>query len=266
MATGYGDARVVRDLSLTVRAGEVVGLLGPNGAGKTSTLLAMTGLLPVMAGDVNLYGESVVKRSTHKLVRLGLVHVPEQRGLFPKLTVAENLALRSRVRKQSVDPAYDYFPALAPLAKRLAGVLSGGEQQMVALAGALVMKPKVLLVDELSLGLAPIIVEKLLPVLRRYADEERCGVVLVEQHVRLALGIADSVVVLNHGEQTHAGPAAVLREHPELLEASYLGASDPGGPAEPTEPVGAGARAGGPSRATAAPIVLPSQSEKEHSS
>ncbi len=226
LATGYGDARVVRGLTLTVRAGEVVGLLGPNGAGKTSSLLAMTGLLPVMAGDVTLFGESVLKRSTYRLVRLGMVHVPEQRGLFPKLTVAENLALRSRVRKQPVDPAYDYFPALKPLRKRLAGVLSGGEQQMVALAGALVMKPRVLLVDELSLGLAPIIVEKLLPVLRSYADEEGCGVVLVEQHVRLALGIADSVVVLNHGEQTHVGPAAVLRDHPELLEASYLSASD----------------------------------------
>lgn len=223
LSTGYGDARVVRSLSFAVHPGEILGLLGPNGAGKTSTLLAMCGLLPIQAGEARLFGRSIRKRPPHRLVRDGLVHVPEQRGLFPKLTVAENIALRARTRRTSTDAAYDHFPALRPIRRRAAGVLSGGEQQMLALAGALVMEPRVLMVDELSLGLAPIVVRQLLPVLRAYATDRKCGIVLVEQHVRLALEIADTVLVLNHGQPTYTGPAAVLRERPDVLESSYLG-------------------------------------------
>ncbi len=224
MSAGYGDVPAVRSLSMAVHAGEVVGLLGPNGAGKTTTLLAVSGLLPLLGGDVTVFGRSVRRRSTQRLVHDGLVHVPEQRGLFPQLTVAENIAVRARVRRRPTDAAYDHFPALRAISRRQAGVLSGGEQQMVALAGALVMKPTVLLVDELSLGLAPIVVGRLLPVLRSYATEESCGIVLVEQHVELALRIADTAVVLSHGEEAYSGLASVLRERPDLLESTYLGA------------------------------------------
>ena len=225
LSGGYGGIAVVRDLSLTVGPGEVVGLLGPNGAGKTTTLLTISGILPVIAGDMRMEGKSIRKLPPHKIARLGIAHVPEDRSLFFQLTVAENLRLGASHGSSDIDRALHYFPALEPLMSRRAGLLSGGEQQMLAMGRALTVKPKLLIVDEMSLGLAPIIVERLLPVLRTVADETGAGVLLVEQHVDLALEIADRAYVLSHGDLVLQNDAAYLRANRELLESSYLGGS-----------------------------------------
>ncbi len=223
LSAGYDGVAVVRDLSLSVDGGEVVVLLGPNGAGKTTTLLTVSGLLPMIAGDIHVLGQSVSHQAAHKIARLGVAHVPEDRSLFFQLTVAENLRLGAGREKAEIARALRYFPALEGLMDRRAGLLSGGEQQMLAMGRALTVPPKLLIVDELSLGLAPIIVERLLPVLREVADETGAGVLLVEQHVDLALAIADRAYVLSHGDLVLAHDAQHLRENRHLLEASYVG-------------------------------------------
>jgi len=223
LSAGYDGVAVVRDLSLSVHGGEVVVLLGPNGAGKTTTLLSVSGLLPIISGDIRVLGRSVIRDAAHKIARSGLAHVPEDRSLFFQLTVAENLRLGAARGKAEIARALRYFPALENLMDRRAGLLSGGEQQMLAMGRALTVPPKLLIVDELSLGLAPIIVERLLPVLRAVADETGAGVLLVEQHVDLALAIADRAYVLSHGDLVLAHDAQHLRDNRHLLEASYVG-------------------------------------------
>jgi branched-chain amino acid transport system ATP-binding protein len=220
---GYQGVAVVRDLSLTVHAGEVVALLGPNGAGKTTTLLTASALIPIVGGDLRVFGRSVRKRRSYDLAREGLGHVTEDRSLFFELTVRENLRLGTHGKRDDLEWVLQYFPRLADLMGRPAGLLSGGEQQMLALARAVASHPKLLLLDEMSLGLAPVIVERLLPTVRDVAVATGSGVLLVEQHVELALEVADRAYVLAHGDLVLEDTAEALRGNHELLVASYMG-------------------------------------------
>ena len=188
---GYNDVPVVRELSLHVEPGEVVALLGPNGAGKTTTLITTSALYPIIKGDIKVVGRSVKGRRPHLVARDGLAHVLDDRSLFFQLTVRENLQLGAARGTVDIPKALEYFPALAEIQNRKAGLLSGGQQQMLAMARALTSTPKLLMVDEMSLGLAPIVVENLLEILRKIVDETGAGVLLVEQHVYLALEIDD---------------------------------------------------------------------------
>ena len=223
LTAGYDGAAAIRELELEVRAGEVVALLGANGAGKTTTLRAISGLVKPMSGRIAFDGQDLARVSPSARARLGIAHVPEGRGLFFGLTVAEHFRVAVRGERLDVDLAYEYFPKLRDLQRRRVGLLSGGEQQMLAVARSLARAPKLLLLDELSLGLAPVIVEWLLPVVRQFALDRGSAVLLVEQHVHLALEVADRGYVLSHGEIVLAGDAERLRQDRQLLIASYLG-------------------------------------------
>ena len=226
LVAGHEGVAVVRDLDLTVEPGEVVALLGPNGAGKTTTLQTVSGLLPAIAGEVLVLGAPPETRTPHRVARRGVGHVTEDRSLFFDLTARQNLRLGVRGRRRqarALARVLELFPELDPLLDRRAGVLSGGQQQMLALARALVGEPRLLLVDEMSLGLAPIIVQRLLPMVRAIAEDTGAGVLLVEQHLTMALDVADRAYVLVHGEVTVAGPTAELRASPDLFASTYLG-------------------------------------------
>jgi branched-chain amino acid transport system ATP-binding protein len=223
LTAGYDAAAVVRNLDLAVGSGEVVALLGPNGAGKTTTLRAVSGLVRPMAGVIRLDGEDVAKRSPATRAKLGIAHVPEGRGVFYGMTVAEHFRLGYRGEQLDAKIAYEYFPQLSELQDRRVGLLSGGEQQMLALGRALARRPRLLLLDEMSLGLAPVIVERLLPVVSTYAKESDCAVLLVEQHIHIALAVADRGYVLSHGELVIHETADTLRADHQLILSGYLG-------------------------------------------
>jgi len=221
---GYAGHTVLRDLSFELRAGEILALLGPNGAGKTTTLMTVAGFLPAISGSVEMLGHPTRKNSPHQLARLGLGYVPDDRALFRSLTVRENLKV-AKHGGGTLELALEYFPELRKRLDITAGSLSGGEQQMLVIARALVSRPKILMIDELSMGLAPAIVAKVLPVLRRISDDMKTAIVLVEQHVQQALTIADHAIVLVHGDVRVSAPGDVLRRDPTQLERAYLGQS-----------------------------------------
>ena len=219
---GYGGIDVLQGVDLEVCPGEVVALLGPNGAGNTTTLSVIAGLLEATSGDVLVAGRRVNGASPADLARCGLCLVPEGRGVFPNLTVRENLKMMTyggRSLSEIETVAYDRFPRLADRGNQTAGTLSGGEQQMLALARGLATDPALLILDELSIGLAPIIVEELYA---RVADVAALGVAIlvVEQFAEVALGVADKAAIMTHGEVTHSGSPDEIRA---VLPQSYLG-------------------------------------------
>jgi branched-chain amino acid transport system ATP-binding protein len=222
LSAGYRGVPVVRDTNLTVNQGEIVALLGPNGAGKSTMLLTLSGLLDPLGGRIVFDGQSITGMRPDAIARRGLVQVPEDRALFTQLTVMENIRLGGS-SKRAVIRSLEYFPALTRLADRRAGVLSGGEQQMLVLARAIAAQPRLLLVDEMSLGLAPIIVRNLLPVLRTFVEETGAAVLLVEQHVHLALELAGRAYVMSRGRIMREGRAADIAESMDELTGSYLG-------------------------------------------
>jgi branched-chain amino acid transport system ATP-binding protein len=223
LQAGYGEITIIPTIELGADAGTVVAILGPNGAGKTTLLTTLAGLLPAQAGTVTLDGHVIPNGRPAAASRAGIVLVPDDRALFTTLTVEENLKAAQGKRKTTVDSAFELFPALIARRKVAAGNLSGGEQQMLAVARALMQEPRVLLIDEMSMGLAPVIVEQLLPMVRRIADDTNAVVILVEQHVGLALEVADRALVLVHGQVSLDGSAAELRADAALLEAAYFG-------------------------------------------
>jgi branched-chain amino acid transport system ATP-binding protein len=212
---------IVRDVSLRAPAGEVTVLLGANGAGKTTLLEALSGLIPSTSGTIGLGETDLTSLSRVRRARAGLAHVEQGRHVFGELTVTENIEVASG-EPTAVQRALDLFPELVPRRDVLAGSLSGGEQQMVVIARALARDPKALLLDEMSLGLAPVIVQRLLPIVRRLADDGM-AVLLVEQYANLALSIGDSAYVLNRGSILLQGSAQELADKPELVRDAYLG-------------------------------------------
>jgi branched-chain amino acid transport system ATP-binding protein len=226
VTAGYGRLAVVRAVDLAVERTQVLAVLGPNGAGKTTLLLTIAGFLKPLAGTIRLDGQPCRRTSARRMNAAGIVLVPDSRSLFTGLTTNENLAIAAKKGGPAIDDVLDLFPALRRRVALRTGMLSGGEQQMLALARALVQGPRVLLVDEMSMGLAPVVVESLMPVVRGIADETGAAVILVEQHVHLALEVADAALVLVHGDVALTGAADAVRADAEALEAAYLGVTD----------------------------------------
>jgi branched-chain amino acid transport system ATP-binding protein len=221
-----GEVDVLRGVSVTVSKGELVAILGPNGAGKTTLLRALSGLIRAYAGAVRFYGADITGEPPHRIARSGLVHVPEGRGVLSELTVQENLALGMvmhgwRRREPERERIFELFPVLRARARQLAGMLSGGEQQMLSIARSLLCRPRLLMIDELSLGLAPKITLELMELLARVS---RSGptVMIVEQNAQQALQYADRIYVLSQGAVVLSGKSAELARDPNLL-AAYLG-------------------------------------------
>lgn len=230
----YGPVQVLFDVSIAVRGGEVVALLGSNGAGKTTVLRAVSGVLPVSAGRVRFEGQDITGRSPRQIVEAGVIQLAGGRGVFAGMTVRENLEVAGYVygrdrrrRRDAIDASLEEFPSLQNRLQQQAGTLSGGEQQMLALAKAMVGQPKLLLIDELSLGLAPVVVEQLLDTLQRYVATG-VSVVVVEQHVDLALEIAQRAYFMDRGEVRFAGAAEELRGRDDLLRSVFLPSARPG--------------------------------------
>jgi branched-chain amino acid transport system ATP-binding protein len=229
VSAGYGRIEVVHDVDIVVPAGSVVALLGPNGAGKTTTLAAIAGTIPLMDGDVLLDGQSIRKLSTYERTRRGIVLVPEGRSVFPSLTVADNLELvvraatnDSATRAERLSEVWEIFPRLAERREQRAGTLSGGEQQMLALSRAFLTSARVLLMDEISMGLAPVLVENLFDAVQKLRDRGRT-IVLVEQFLTYALRLADICYVLGRGRVRFVGDAGEMRVG---AGADYLQVSD----------------------------------------
>jgi branched-chain amino acid transport system ATP-binding protein len=224
----YGNVAAVRKVSLSVEAGEVVAVIGPNGAGKTSTLRAITGLVPPAGGRVVFQGTDISRWRAHRIVTLGLRHAPEGRRLFPHMTVLENLRMGAYRRpgageiRRTLAEVEQLFPRLAERRGQLAGTLSGGEQQMLAIGRALMGAPRLLVLDEPSFGLAPLVVREIGRIVQAINRERGVSVLLVEQNARMALGIAARAYVMETGRVALSGPSAELAASPHV-KAAYLG-------------------------------------------
>jgi branched-chain amino acid transport system ATP-binding protein len=223
VCASYDRLQVLFDVEMSVPRGSVVALLGPNGAGKTSTLRTAAGVVKPSAGRILLQGQDVTSRHAYFRSRLGLCLIPEGRGIFPTLSVRENLMMHRHLRRgvggEAEERAYDWFPVLAERRHQIAGTLSGGEQQMLALSRALTTEPSVLMVDEISMGLAPMIVESMFEVIRRLRDEG-LSMLIVEQNVEAALDLADYVILMNKGAVIAVGQPADLDDR---LDTAYFG-------------------------------------------
>ena len=235
----YGPIQALRSLSIEVHDGEMVALLGANGAGKTTTLRAISGLIPVAEGSIVFDGVELAGLPAHKIVTRGVAHVPEGRELFPQLSVLDNIKMGYWAKRaerggyqRMVDQVMDHFPILRERADQAAGTLSGGEQQMLVMARALMSSPRLLIVDELSLGLAPMIVSQLFDILRTVNREMGTAILLVEQFVHMALGHTDRAFVLSKGEVAFSGASADMLADEALLE-TYLGGGHASGEQAP---------------------------------
>ena len=224
----YGGIHAIKNISFNIKKGEIVSLIGANGAGKTSTLHAISGLVPIKSGEISLNGENVTNIEAHKLVSLGMAHVPEGRRIFTELTVLENLEMGAYTRndteqiKEDINHMFTLFPRLAERKQQLAGTMSGGEQQMLAMARALMSSPSLLLLDEPTMGLDPLLVQEIFNIIERINKEENVTVLLVEQNANMALSIADRGYVLETGKIILEGTGKELLSNPEIKKA-YLG-------------------------------------------
>lgn len=228
VCTYYGNIQALRDISISVEEGEIVTLIGANGAGKTTTLMSICGITPVRSGTITFDGEDITKLAPNKIVERGISQVPEGRRIFPQLTVTENLDMGAFLRRDTVaikrdlDEVFSLFPRLAERRHQAGGTLSGGEQQMLAISRALMMRPRVLLLDEPSLGLAPIFVQHIFEIIKRINEERKTTIFLVEQNAYMALKIADKGYVLQNGAIRLEDSSERLLENEEVRKA-YLG-------------------------------------------
>jgi branched-chain amino acid transport system ATP-binding protein len=227
VSAGYGSFRALFDVSIEVAAGEAVGVIGPNGAGKTTMMRVISGVVPLVAGEMTFDGRQLNGLAAHRIVERGIAHVPENRRLFPRLTVEDNLRIgafipqaRARIAERMAW-VYDLFPRLKERREQLAGTLSGGEQQMCAIGRALMSGPKLVLMDEPSAGLAPIVVQQVFELVRRIRAEG-LTVLIVEQNVQQVLDIVDRAYLLEVGRIRLAGSSAELRDN-DLIRRSYMG-------------------------------------------
>ncbi|GEM48146.1 ABC transporter ATP-binding protein [Deinococcus cellulosilyticus] len=226
--TYYGQIQALKGISLEVNQGEIVALIGGNGAGKTTTLRSISGMVKVKSGDILLEGKKINGISSNDLTARGMAHVPEGRRIFPRLTVLENLEMGAylvndkKLIAQRMQRGFEFFPRLAERKNQLGGTLSGGEQQMLAVARALMIEPKLLLLDEPSMGLSPLFVEAIFDIIVKLKQELKTTILLVEQNASMALDIADRAYVLRTGEIILAGKAADIANNDSVKEA-YLG-------------------------------------------
>ena len=223
----YGQIRALHGLDFNIEEGQVTTLLGANGAGKTTTIRALCGMIRA-TGDVTFAGQKLIGKATEDIARLGIAHVPEGRGTFTRLTVDENLQLGAITRSdkagiaQDVERCFTYFPRLKQRRSQQAGTLSGGEQQMLAISRAMMLRPRLMLLDEPSFGLAPLIVREMFDILRRLNQEEKVSMLIVEQNAALALGLADHAYLLETGSLVLSGPAKQIAAD-ENVRRAYLG-------------------------------------------
>jgi len=230
----FGKVQVLYGVDFDVRRGERVALLGTNGAGKSTILKAASGLVPTTAGTIRWKGEDITRSNAESLVRLGLGHVPGGRGLFPTLTVEENLRMGGYVLAderrldEEVERVVEYFSWIPDRADQLAGTLSGGEQQQLACARALIARPDVLMIDELSLGLSPVAIARLMEIVQRLVKEEGLTIVVVEQQATFALGYTDRAYFMEKGEVRYSGPSSGLTERDDLLRSVFLAGASAG--------------------------------------